>query len=289
MDERETRERRSASVEARREVPTRATRAAEGHRADLMVRYLQAMASHSARAATKDATASAGPAHIRRAGRAGHGSVPVTDLQVRDIMKRPVTGIRADTSFLDIARMLARRQTGAAPVVDGERHVIGVIAESDLLAKAASLAAAERPGALAGLLHRRSHGGGDETAATLMTAPALTVQPGTLVVEAARTAAHSRIRQLFVTDYQGRLVGVVSRSELLQALVRDDAAIRAEVVARVIEGGFGLDAAAVHVEVENGTVTLAGSLNAARIPQLIGAVAQIADVVEVEDHLVATA
>ncbi|MFC8348406.1 CBS domain-containing protein [Streptomyces sp. NPDC057280] len=245
------------------------------------------MASHSARAAMYDVTPAAGPERTPAAGRAVHGPAPVTQLRVRDIMKRPVTGIRADTPFLDVARMLARRQTGAAPVIDAERHVIGVVAESDLLAKAASLAAAERPGALAGLLRPRSRVDGGETAATLMSTPALTAHPGTLVVEAARAAARSRIRQVFVTDYQDRLVGVVSRSELLQALVRDDAAIRAEVVARVVEGEF--DAAAdVHVHVENGTVTLTGSLAAELIPRLNEEVARIADVVEVVDHLVAT-
>ncbi|MBE8472011.1 CBS domain-containing protein [Streptomyces justiciae] len=253
-----------------------------------MVRYLQAMASHSSRAAaTRDTPPAPRPATT--ASRVGHGRVPVTELRVRDIMKRPVTGIGADTPFLDVARMLGRRQSGAAPVVDDERHVIGVIAESDLLAKAASLAAPERPGALSGLRRRRAHEGEGATAATLMSAPALTVQPGTLVVDAARAAARSRIRQVFVTDYQDRLVGVVSRSELLQALVRDDAEIRAEVVGRVVEGEFGLAAADVDVRVENGTVTLTGSLTAALIPRLTEAVAGIADVVEVEDHLVATA
>ncbi|PWI13215.1 hypothetical protein DI272_03025 [Streptomyces sp. Act143] len=288
MNDRETREHGAASAEARRQLPARAERP-EGRRPDLMVRYLQVMASPSSRAATADTPpASPGSGRIMAVSRAGHGPVPVTELRVRDIMKRPVTGVRADMPFLDVARMLARRQTGAAPVIDAERHVIGVVAESDLLAKAATLAVPERAGALAGLLHRRSRADGGETAATLMSAPALTVQPGTLVVEAARTAARSRIRQVFVTDYQDRLVGVVSRSELLQALVRDDAAIRAEVVSRVVEGAFAGAAADVHVHVENGTVTLTGSLNAQLIPRLSEEIARIADVVEVADQLVAT-
>ncbi|MGW3108954.1 CBS domain-containing protein [Streptomyces sp. NPDC001100] len=287
MSDREAREHAAASAEAQRAVPAFAPAPAEEFRQDMMVRYLQAMASDSHTASTAESALPAEKAN----GRSTHHheqAKSIADLQVSHVMRRSVVGISADTPFLDVARMLARRQTGAVPVVDDDQRVIGVITESDLLARAASLAAGDRPGAFDRMLHRRQRPvDAAETAATLMSAPALTVHSWTSVVVAARTAARSRIRQLFVTDHKGRLVGVVSRSELLEALVRDDAAIRAEVVAVVIEGELGIDPARVKVQVLNGVVTLTGTLDAALIPQLRTAVEQIADVVTVSDHLVA--
>jgi CBS domain-containing protein len=289
MKDQGARERAAASAEAQRAVPTFAPAPAEEIHQDMMVRYLQAMASHSHSAsAAVEAPLPAEETPVSSTQRHHEQADTIADLQVLYIMKRSVDGISGDTPFLDVARMLARQQTGAVPVVDEAQHVIGVIAESDLLARAASLAAGDRPGAFERVLRRRAHSAdAGETAATLMSAPALTVNPWTPVIDAARTAARSRIRQLFVTDHKGHLVGVVSRSELLQALVRDDAAIRAEVVTRVIEGGLGIDPARVNVRVLNGTVTLSGSLDAALVPKLRASVGQIADVVTVVDHLIA--
>lgn len=284
MVDQDARETGAASSEARRAVPGYGPKPEDEFRQDLMVRYLQAMASHSAEAAAREE---------ETAGHRAKRSVtvpptPVPELQVRYVMRRAATGISADTPFLEVARMLAREQLGAAPVVDEEERVVGVIAESDLLARAASLAADERPGAfgkLFGRRHRDEEAGG--TAGTIMTSPALTVHPWTSVLDAARTASHSRIRQIYVTDHKDRLAGVVSRSELLQALVRDDDAIKAEIVSRVLTDllGTGPEPVDVDVDVRNGVVTLSGALAADLVARLTEEVAEIPDVADVVDRL----
>lgn len=284
MSDREAREHAAASVEARHAVPTFEPSPVEDVRQDMMVRYLQAMASHSAAALETPVAAGTRAAETHHV---HHKTHTTAELRVRDVMRRSVAGVSRDAPFLDVARMLARRQTGAVPVVDEAQRVIGVIAESDLLARAASITAGDHPGAFARMLRRHPRdAGAGVTAGMLMSAPALTVHSWTLVIDAARIASRSRIRQLFVTDHKGHLVGVVSRSELLHALVRDDAAIRAEVLHRVVVGELGIDPAQVDVEVHDGTVTLSGSLDAGRIPKLVAEVEQIADVVAVVDHLV---
>ncbi|MEU0860278.1 CBS domain-containing protein [Streptomyces griseofuscus] len=58
----------------------------------------------------------------------------------------PAAHIRADLPYRDIARVLAREQAGALPVVEAEDHVVGVVSESDLLAKVAFEASGHRPG-----------------------------------------------------------------------------------------------------------------------------------------------
>ncbi|MBN0042769.1 CBS domain-containing protein [Streptomyces actuosus] len=286
MDDRDTRERGTAAVEARRALPSFTPGPADEFRQELMVRYLQAMASHTADTATPTPAGQPGAGAARRA---AEGARTGTALQVDHLMRRSVVTVTADTPLPDIARMLARRRTGAVPVVDDDRRVVGVVAESDLLARVASLAGPEEePGLFGRLLGRRQHPGAEgTTAASLMTTPPLTVHPWTGVVDAARMAARRRVRQVFVVDHKGRLAGVVSRNELLQALVRDDAAIRAEIRSRVLRDELLIDPARVTVGVRNGTVTLTGSLDEALIPRLTRAVADIPDVTGVEDRLTA--
>lgn len=283
MDDRETRENAAAAGEARHTVPALASGPAEQFHQDMMVRYLQAMASHSAAAAGEPEAVVEPPHETDRRATAA-------DLQVGDVMKRrSVTAVPANAPLLDVARLLARERAGAVPVVDDTGAVVGVVAESDLLARAASQASpGERPSPFTRLFGRRSRPeDASATAATVMSAPALTAYPWTPVVEAARTAAHSRIRQVFVTDHHGRLVGAVSRSELLHALVRDDTAIREEVVSGVLVEELGLDPEQVEVGVVNGVVTLSGRVPADRIDRLTEAVARIPDVLDVVDHLAA--
>lgn len=93
-------------------------------------------------------------------------------------------------------------------------------------------------------------------------------------------------KRLPVTDHHGRLVGVVSRTDLLRALLRDDLEIRAEVEA-LIQRDFLLDPIPFEVTVENGVVTMAGRLDAGLVSGLIEAIGDVEDVVDVIDHLTA--
>lgn len=120
-----------------------------------------------------------------------------------------------------------------------------------------------------------------ETAADLMTSPAITVLPGATVAEAAWLAALSRLKRMPVTDREGRLVGVVRRDALLQALIRDDAGIRAEVEATCPSA----DRDAVQVAVHNGIVELTGRMPTATARRLLAEIERIADVIEVQNLL----
>ncbi|MEU9386673.1 CBS domain-containing protein, partial [Streptomyces sp. NPDC048279] len=222
------------------------------------------------------------PSHEREAAAPRQPSAP----RVRQVMSVPAASVRGDTPFLDVAHTLSHEHVSAVPVVDAEDHVIGLVSESDLLAKAAVMSTPHRPGPLTRLrehrLYEKSRG---ETAATLMTYPALTVHPGDLVTDAAWTAARSRLKRLPVVDHLGRLVGVVSRIDLLRSLVRDDAEIREEIEGRILRGDLLLDPAAFLVEVENGVVTVEGQLDVDLLPKLLESIREIEDVVDVIDHL----
>ena len=278
------RDHHAAGIEARRAVPGGKWRPDEEHRQDVLLRYLGAVASVSAAHAAENPPAPepVGPV-LERPHR--EGPAPI---QVRDVMDVPAIAVRGDTPFLEIARTLSRERVNAVPVVDAEDRVVGVVSESDLLAKAAVEAAQHRPGALSRVRRRRLFEKAQgQTAQTLMTSPAVTVYAGTPVAEAAWLAAHSRIKRLPVVDHKGRLLGVVHRLALLQTLVRDDARIREEIETRVLRREFGLRDDAVQVTVDNGVVRLSGRVEHGRIPQLIEEIREIDDVTEVVDRLTA--
>ncbi|MDF3149020.1 MULTISPECIES: CBS domain-containing protein [unclassified Streptomyces] len=276
-------EQSSAGKDARRTMPRRPWTPQEEPRQEALGRYLAAVAAASARKSAKEPE----PAPGRESSEATTTATPEPStravvLRVRDVMQVPATSVPGDMPFLEVAHTLAREQVGAVPVVDAGDHVIGVVSESDLLAKAAVMAEPRRHGPVGRLwqhrLYDKSRG---DTAATLMTFPPVTVHPAQRVADAAWTAAHARLKRLPVTDYRGRLVGVVSRRDLLRALVRDDAEIRAEVESLV--GQHVLDPRAVEVTVESGVVTMTGRLDKAVVPELLASVRDIDDVVDVVD------
>lgn len=205
-------------------------------------------------------------------------------LRVRNVMQVPATSVPGDLPFLDVVRTLAREQVSAVPVVNADDHVIGVVSESDLLAKAAVTVEPHRHGPVGRLWqHRLYDKAQGETAATLMTFPPVTVHLAERVADAAWTAARTRLKRLPVTDGRGRLVGVVSRSDLLRALIPEDDEIRTEVAALVAR--HLPDPQAVRVTVENGVVTLAGRLGTPLVPGLLAAVRDIDVVVGLVDEI----
>lgn len=274
-------EQRSTEQEVRGITADRPWTPGEEPRQAALHRYLSAVATA---ASTRDAAESP-PADAEAK---AEPPVPVPPSpavpRVRDVMRVPAASVPGDLPFLDVAHTLSREGVSAVPVVDADDRVIGVVSESDLLAKAAVAAEPRRHG-LAGRLwrHRLYEKGHGDTAATLMTFPPVTVHPDQRVSDAAWTAAHARLKRLPVTDHRGRLVGVVGRDDLLRALIRDDEEIRTEV--RSLVGQSLLDPRAVEVTVRNGVVTLAGRLDRGVVPELLATVGDIDDVVEVVDAI----
>lgn len=276
----------SALTEARREAAGRRWSPGETARQEVLLRYLGAVAAAAARhGAGEERPSTARPAPPSPSPSPSPSSES-GQLVVREVMDVPAAHIRADLMYRDIARVLARERAGALPVVDDEDHVVGVVSESDLLAKVAFEASGHRPGPVGRLRERRLHGKArGETAADLMTSPAITVLPGATVAEAAWLAALSRLKRMPVTDREGRLVGVVRRDALLQALIRDDAGIPAEVEAIVEATCPPADRDAVQVAVHDGIVELTGRMPAATARRLLAEIERIADVVEVKNLL----
>ncbi|MEU6370454.1 CBS domain-containing protein [Streptomyces sp. NPDC046931] len=177
---------------------------------------------------------------------------------VTEVMTHRVVTAHPDSSFKEVARLMRDNDITAMPVVDHEGHVVGVVSEADLLRKAASLPDPEgRP-----VGHRLGPGevarAGAETAEAMMTSPAVTARPGWNVVETARTMYRHKVKRLPVIDETGKLVGVVSRCDLLRPFLRSDTAIGDEIHQDVLGSILGLPQNTVRVDVREGVVTLTG-------------------------------
>ncbi|MEV0189602.1 CBS domain-containing protein [Kitasatospora purpeofusca] len=179
---------------------------------------------------------------------------------VDDVMTREVVTARPDTPFKEIVALFHRDDITAVPVLDEEGRPLGMVSEADLVRKEAVLPDPDGryPGRWLDAADRARAEA--ETAGGLMTRPAVTARPGWTVAEAARAMDKHRVKRLAVVDEIGRLVGIVSRRDLLQVFLRRDTAIKEEIVHEVLGRTLGLAPEAVRATVHDGVVTLAGRL-----------------------------
>ena len=154
-------------------------------------------------------------------------------MQVRDVMTRDVHTVGPDTSAKYAAEVLTERGFAALPVVDGDYQLVGIVAEADLLR--------DRLPSDPRLHLRRDEEAAENTPPLLvrgaMTADVRVVEAGADVADVARLFVDERIRSVPVLE-GGRLVGIVSRRDVLRALVRPDDEIRRDLL-RLVEGYTG--------------------------------------------------
>lgn len=184
--------------------------------------------------------------------------------KVRNVMTTDVATVLEGTPFKEVAKVMARRDVSAVPVVDRTRHVLGVVSEADLLVKQGTQEIGWTRSPRSRWRRRRDRRRAEAiTAGTLMSKPAVTVTENTTVAGAARTLTEHRVKRAPVVDDDGRLVGIVSRKDLLTVFLRADEDIREEIVRRVFEGGIGIPVSpgTVTVDVNEGQVRLAGQLD----------------------------
>jgi CBS domain-containing protein len=135
-----------------------------------------------------------------------------------------VPTVRADASLNQVVERVVSTAERRVVVVDGQRHVLGIITDGDLLKRASD---GERAGVLQAFARRFAGGGGaaidltKRTAGGVMTANPITVIPETPLLDALRLLLQHKIKRLPVVDTDGKLVGLVGRGEILQALAQD--------------------------------------------------------------------
>ena len=189
--------------------------------------------------------------------------------RVQDVMTSDVVVAQPTTPVTQVARLLADHRLSALPVVDGRGRVLGVVSEADLLGADRPLAERQPPA----------------TAGAVMTSPAVTVDPQATVTEAARRMQAAGMKRLPVVAGSGRLVGIVSRGDLLRPLTRPDEEIR-WAIEELLGRELLVDPARVEVEVRDGVVSLTGRVERrSLIPIVVRLAAATEGVVRVQDWL----
>jgi CBS domain-containing protein len=171
-------------------------------------------------------------------------------MRVRDIMTQPVFTVRPTDPIEGAAALVADRRITAAPVVDGDGRLVGMVSEGDLLRDRVpeDPTAHMRPVAA----HHRPR-----VVSEVMTREVLTAWLDEDVSDVARTMLVHDVRSMPVLD-GGRLVGIISRRDLLRTVVRSDEVLRDEVQQRLdgYAGGHRWTAT-----VTDGTATVAGEFD----------------------------
>jgi CBS-domain-containing membrane protein len=205
-------------------------------------------------------------------------------LTVGDVMTREVITVDPDAGFRQIADLLVNRGLSAVPVIDGRGAVVGVVSEADLLPK---LEYADRqphhPLAARRTRTLRRKADGDR-AADLMTVPAVTIGPEVSISRAARMLEAARVKRLPVVDDDGRLIGIVSRRDLVRTYVRTDDELAAA-VSEVLHA-LWIEPGSIRVMCTAGVVHLTGHVDRRSTAEIVSTVVRsTAGVVDVIDEL----
>jgi CBS domain-containing protein len=206
---------------------------------------------------------------------------------VEAVMTAEVITARPSSPFLELVGLLEQHRISALPVTDDSGRLVGIVSEADLLIKQGYPHGAQDAGLVDAIRHRGRFGkASGTTAAEVMTRRVVSVPLGTPVVNAARLMIRLGVKRLPVVDAVGRLVGIVTRADLLRVFLRPDLAIRWEVEHDVIRGRLGLSAGEVQVAVRDGAVALHGEVERrSEVAALVRQVQAVEGVVEVDGGL----
>lgn len=190
------------------------------------------------------------------------GVVKATAITVAEVMTRDVVTVGPDMPLKEAATVISEHGVSGVPVCDDDGAVVGVLSESDLLVKQSGM----RPrGGLFSLLAEPSeptdlvkvHA---HTAGRAMTAPAITLAPEATVTEAARLMLERNLNRLPVVD-DGRLVGIVTRADLVRLFTRSDEDIAREIRENVARRMLWIEPERLQVDVDKGEVVLGGTVD----------------------------
>jgi CBS domain-containing protein len=202
-------------------------------------------------------------------------------MKIKELMTTDVATVTPETTLKEVATILAGRGISGLPVVDEDGRVLGVVSEADVLVKERGLV--EEGGRFAWFLEPRRPEVAAKalarTAGEAMTSPAVTVGPERPVSAAARIMIERGVNRLPVVRDE-RLVGIVTRADLVRAFTRPDDVIAEEISRDVVEGALWLPRDSVAVSVDRGEVALAGEVEtktdadviarlAARVPGVV--------------------
>lgn len=221
-------------------------------------------------------------------------------MQANDVMTQTVISVSPDTELREIARLLLEHRISALPVVDEEHKVLGIVSEGDLLRRVETGTERRKSwwlreffqGGMSANEYLKTHA---RKAAEIMTPNPITIEEDTPLGDIATLLEKHRIKRVPVVRDE-RLVGIISRANLLQALAAglgkddpvsnvDDREIR-EAILRELGNKTEIMVNRLNVIVSDGQVQLWGLVDSPREKSVVQVAAENAKgVISVENHL----
>ena len=220
-------------------------------------------------------------------------------MRAADVMVTSVITVGPQASVQEVAKLLLTNRISGLPVVSDQGDLVGIVSEGDLLHRAEAGTGRRRPWWLAILTGRdvlaaeyvREH---SFKVADVMTRHVITATPDTSLQDIAHLLEKNGIKRVPIVD-DGRLVGIVSRANLLQALASgtkkgetapSDGTIREDVMARLRAESWTRPSL-VNVIVQDGTVELWGIVNSQTEKRAVRVAAEVTPGVRaVNDNLI---
>jgi CBS domain-containing protein len=219
-------------------------------------------------------------------------------MKAADIMVKEVVTVGPEALVKEIAALMLERRISGLPVVDGGGQILGVVSEGDLIRRPEIETDRVKLGWLRLLVSDEArardfvkhHG---RTAREVMTQPAITVAADAPLAEIVRLMERHRVKRLPVVE-RGKLAGVVTRTDLLRALVARQSAPAVELkdeqlrlhIDAMLRHEDWASSATVHVQVENGVAQLWGTVESKEQREaLLVAVRGVPGVKDVQPHL----
>lgn len=140
-------------------------------------------------------------------------------IRASDIMTKDVIAVYPETSIEEITHIFIRHRISGIPVIDRERRVLGVVSESDIIYKEIHREPEllERLGGIVLPAYRQTVKRG-HTAGEVMTSPPITATKDNTIQELVEIITEKKIKRVIITDDQGRLLGIISRIDIIKHL-----------------------------------------------------------------------
>jgi CBS domain-containing protein len=221
-------------------------------------------------------------------------------MKAADVMVTNVITVGPTACVQDVAQILLENHISAVPVVKADGTIVGIVSEGDLMRRAETGTLRRRSWWLAALIGReglaaeyiKEH---SRKVADIMTRDVVTVEPDTPLAEVAAILEKNRIKRVPVVK-NGKIVGIVSRANLLQALASmrkqiegitpSDSIIRERVIEKLKAEPWARPSL-INVIVQNGTVDLWGVVDSQTEKKAVRVAAEITPgVTAVNDNLI---
>jgi CBS-domain-containing membrane protein len=176
-------------------------------------------------------------------------------MNVVDLMTTEVISVSKSAGLRQAAQLMFKNRVSGLPIIEDDGTLAGIITEADFL----RLEVERQEG---------NRGTGD-TVGDVMSRGVVTVGPETEISEAAKIMAVQEVKRLPVVDDEGRLLGIISRADIVSLFTRPDDVIEDEIREDLIRRVLFIDPDDLVVEVANGVVTLRGEVPTQREASII--------------------